>query len=86
MTFSGQYRSRWARSTNLMRSTSAGVNCRYPDRVRVGVTSPSASRKRTLETVTSGNSSARLSTTAPTVRGRPAVGGVTRERQPCAAA
>src|SRR5688500_3094160 len=44
---------------------SAAVNLRYPDAVRAGVTSPSASRKRILEIVTSANSVCRSRSTSP---------------------
>ena len=47
------------------RSTSPALNLRYPEGVRCGSTSPSASRKRILEMVTSGNSSRSWSSTAP---------------------
>ena len=47
------------------RAQSYAVNRRYPDGVRSGVTSPSASRKRILEMVTSGKSGRSRSRTAP---------------------
>src|SRR4051794_33638538 len=55
---------------------SAELNWRYPDAARAGLTSPSASRNRILEIVTSGNSSRSWSSTAPMLKpvraGRPA--------------
>src|SRR4051794_302982 len=44
---------------------SAALNLRYPDAVLAGVTSPSASRKRILEMVTSANSARRSCSTSP---------------------
>ena len=50
---------------NRNRAQSYAVNLRYPDAARCGVTSPSASRKRILEMVTSGKSGRSRSRTAP---------------------
>src|ERR1019366_1133693 len=52
------------------RVRSSGENVRYPDSVRWGVRSPSASRKRILEMLTSGKSGASVARTAPIVNGR----------------
>jgi hypothetical protein len=50
---------------NRSRVQSYAVNLRYPDAARCGVTSPSASKKRILEIVTSGKSGLSRSKTAP---------------------
>src|SRR6202008_5013426 len=47
------------------RAQSYAVNLRYPDAASRGVTSPSASKKRILEIVTSGKSGLNRSRTAP---------------------
>src|ERR1700753_2278845 len=47
------------------RAQSYAVNLRYPDAARCGVTSPSASKNRILEMVTSGKSGLSSSRTAP---------------------
>src|SRR5262245_3913838 len=52
---------------NLRRSTSGCANLRYPDGLRSGSISPSASRKRILEMVMSGNSPERSPSTSPIV-------------------
>lgn len=51
---------------------SPALNLRYPEGVRVGSTSPSASRKRIFEIVTSGNSSRSVVSTVPMLTSRPA--------------
>ncbi len=49
---------------------SCGLNLRYPEGVRCGSMSPSDSRKRILEMVTSGNSSRSVLSTVPILTGR----------------
>ena len=47
------------------RSTSAAQNLRYPDRDLAGSISPSASRKRILDVLISGNSGRSCASTSP---------------------
>src|ERR1035437_3947637 len=60
------------------RVRASGEKVRYPDSVRWGVRSPSASRKRILEMLMSGKSGASVARTAPIVNGRRAAVGLTR--------
>src|ERR1035437_8848485 len=60
------------------RVRASGEKVRYPDSVRWGVRSPSASRNRILEMLMSGKSGASVARTAPIVNGPEAAAGLTR--------